>query len=141
MDGNKTGDDDAMWSNVNKVYKIIIFTMYVIMNYNNFLLNVKTSVKFLWWHRVDDVVKDWKVPTERVIIIIEKMRDFMTGSLSTTPCDNMYLVHNGRVTCIYMHVLCVVYHSTTLHCYMYTQCMDITLHLILTEDSVAVSDP
>ena len=49
--------------------------MYVIMNYNNFLLNVKTNVKFLWWHRVDDVVKDWKVPTERVIIIIEKMRD------------------------------------------------------------------
>ena len=87
--------------------------MYVIMNYNNFLLNVKTSVKFLWWHRVDDAVKDWKVPTERQEVI----HDWLSLYHSMI-CDNMYLVHNGIVSYMYMHVLCVVYHSTTLHCYM-----------------------
>ena len=44
LDGNKTGDDDAMWSNNVRINDYI--NMYVIMNYKNFLLNVKTSVKF-----------------------------------------------------------------------------------------------
>ena len=29
------------------------------------IYNYKPVFKFLWWCRVNDIVQDWKVPTER----------------------------------------------------------------------------